>query len=179
MLLTVFPSPPPFPPILLPSPRQLGLRELAMLSLTLSRLPLLFLCEITRVHTYSHSQIHHKQHHFQAESGAAIAILTYILSCAGAACSLLPSQSNVKDTGLSHRWPQRLEALGQRSNIHSDCINTKPKEAGMLASFLSAGCCNFFLSHLSTLPTRRSRSLRSDFLMPCSWIQTYSKRMTP
>lgn len=165
MLLTGFPS-----PSSLSSPSA-GTERLGNSQLHSFKQSLLFQCEITHVHIYSHAQIDHKQCHLQAESGAATAILAYVLIRGEAACSLLPSQPNVKGTGLRHRWPQYLKTLGQRSNMHTDCINTKPKRGRDTSILLLCWFCNLFVSQLSVLPTRRTaHSLRSDFLMSFSWM---------
>lgn len=143
---------------------------------------LLFQCEITHVHAYSHAQIDHKQRHLQTESGAATAILTYVLSCAGAACPLLPSQSNVEDTGLSHRWPQYLKALGQRSNIHTDCMNTKPKRGRGTSILLLCWLLQFLCLSLVYAAYWKNVIFPEEWLsdvLLLDGVQAYSERMTP
>lgn len=161
---------------------QLELKE-ATLCFIISSLPsLLCQCEITHVHEYSHTQISHKQHYLQGWSGAATAILTYVLSCAGAACLLLPSQSNVKDTGLSHRWQQYLMTLRQRSNIHTDCINTKPKRGKDIIILLLWWLLQFLWLLLVCAAYWKNvtfpKKWPSDVLL-MDGAQAYSDRMTP
>lgn len=145
-------------------------------------LPLLFQCEITHVHEYSHAQISHKQLYLQGRSEAATAILTYVLSCAGAACPLRPNQLNVKNTALSHRWQQYLMTLRQRSNIHTDCINTKPKRGGGIGILLLWWLLQFLWLLLVYAAYWKNVTIPKKWLSDVLLMgdaQAYSERMTP